>query len=618
LSVAHVNAPQAELVDGPSPAGTNVGGEESKPQPSDADRTSPVGARVEQRASSGRLSLVSWLILIGILAGGLVLRVLYIREFMRQPDFAAPALDAEYHDYWARALVTGDWTTPYPGQDPQIPQTPYFRPPGYPYFLALTYRVLGLSYLAPRIVQVGLWLVGCILAFLFARRWYGVPVALVLVALISGYWVFIYFESELQAPVLLIPLLWAVVCLTGAWSDRMSFGRGVAVGVLLGVAALVRPNVILLAAPIFIWAGWIAVRRRVPYRFLATVTGCLLGIAVAIAPATIRNYRVSGEFVLITSNVGINFYIGNNPDADGSVMNFLPAYGSWGNCFEYPALVDNLERRTGRELDATAVSDYFRDEGLEWIRQNPGEFIKLTIKKALAFWGPEELGNNKIIRCERLHSSVLRRLPGHFWFVLGSALAGGVFLILDARGRLELPQTSADALKKRSEVTLLLLGMILVFWLSIIPFFLSGRYRVPVVPLLMVFSAYGIYRAAWCALRGGNYRAAIVAFAWIGACAVQGRAAPPTDEELADWHESRGAAYETLKEYESAGKEYQRALALDPDSVDSRVGLAHAWMMQGRLEEATRELRAVLRAEPDHEQARRYLAIIQRQLQQRR
>ncbi|UCF33461.1 MAG: glycosyltransferase family 39 protein [Phycisphaerales bacterium] len=551
MSVTHGNASQADLADG----------------------TLLVGAGAEQRASAWRVSLRHWLILICILAAGLVLRGLYIREFMRQPDFAAPALDAEYHDYWARALVTGDWTTPYPGQDPRIPDTPYFRPPGYPYFLALTYRVLGLSYLTPRIVQIGLWLVSCILAFLFAKRWYGVPVALVLVALMSGYWVLIYFENELQAPVLLIPLLWAVVCLAAAWADRMSFGRGVAAGVLLGLAALVRPNVMLLAAPIFVWAGWIAVRRRAPYRFLATVTGCLLGIAVAIAPATIRNYRVSGEFVLMTSNVGINFYIGNNPDADGSVMNFLPGYGSWGNCFEYPALVRNLEQRVGRELNATAVSDYFRDQGLEWIRQNPGNFVMLTIKKALAFWGREELGNNKIICCERLHSSVLRRLPGHFWFVLGSAIAGCVFLVLDAKGRLNRPQTRTNELERRSEVTVLLLGVILVFWLSIIPFFLSSRYRVPVVPLLMVFSAYGVYRAAWCAIRGGNYRAAIVAFAWIGACAVQGRAAPPTDAELADWHESRGVAYETLEDYGSAGEEYQRSLALDPDRKRARERL---------------------------------------------
>jgi Tfp pilus assembly protein PilF len=67
-----------------------------------------------------------------------------------------------------------------------------------------------------------------------------------------------------------------------------------------------------------------------------------------------------------------------------------------------------------------------------------------------------------------------------------------------------------------------------------------------------------------------------------------------------------------------AGEEYQRSLAFDPDNVDSRVGLVYAWMMQGRVEEATRELRAVLRTEPDHERARECLAMIQRKLQQKR
>src|SRR3990172_612772 len=82
-------------------------------------------------------------ILCGILGVGALLRFAYLGEIRGAPDFASPAIDAAFHDYWARGLVTSDWTTSAGRRDPQIPTTPYFRPPGYPYFLALIYLTSG-------------------------------------------------------------------------------------------------------------------------------------------------------------------------------------------------------------------------------------------------------------------------------------------------------------------------------------------------------------------------------------------------------------------------------------------------------------------------------------------
>ena len=58
--------------------------------------------------------------LIGILVVGAVLRGTYLRTIIHLPDFTAPGVDAGYHDYWARALITGKWTPPIPYADPLI------------------------------------------------------------------------------------------------------------------------------------------------------------------------------------------------------------------------------------------------------------------------------------------------------------------------------------------------------------------------------------------------------------------------------------------------------------------------------------------------------------------
>ena len=115
-----------------------------------------------------------WPKLAGILLIGLLLRAAYLRELVETPDFATPLADAAFHDYWAQALVTGDWGLPPGTPDPGIRDAPYLRPPGYPYFLAAIYRVAGPgSYLAVRVVQMALGLVSAVLAYWLGRSLFG-------------------------------------------------------------------------------------------------------------------------------------------------------------------------------------------------------------------------------------------------------------------------------------------------------------------------------------------------------------------------------------------------------------------------------------------------------------
>ena len=102
-------------------------------------------------------------------------------------------------------------------------------------------------------------------------------------------------------------------------------GLVVVVGLLASVPVSIdaaqptRPN-ILLAAPFLV--GWIlheTLKPAAPRRRAAWVAvACAAGIAAAIAPVTIRNYVVSRRVVPIAWQAGTNFYIGNNPQANGA------------------------------------------------------------------------------------------------------------------------------------------------------------------------------------------------------------------------------------------------------------------------------------------------------------
>ena len=63
-------------------------------------------------------------------------------------------------------MATGDWTAFQGREDPQIYRYPYYRPPGYAFFLALIYRGCGLGSLAPRLFQIGLGLLSALFSYL--------------------------------------------------------------------------------------------------------------------------------------------------------------------------------------------------------------------------------------------------------------------------------------------------------------------------------------------------------------------------------------------------------------------------------------------------------------------
>ncbi len=71
-----------------------------------------------------------------------------------------------------------------------------------------------------------------------------------------------------------------------------------------------------------------------------------------------------------------------------------------------------------------------------------------------------------------------------------------------------------------------------------------------------------------------------------------------------DPHALRGQLYEVLLRWTDSAKSYQRALELAPERVDVQFGLAKALMKQSKLDQAEVHLRAVLRQQPEHHEAK--------------
>jgi tetratricopeptide (TPR) repeat protein/4-amino-4-deoxy-L-arabinose transferase-like glycosyltransferase len=538
------------------------------------------------------------ILLVCILVAGAALRAGYLSEIRSAPFFAAPAVDAGFHDYWARGIATGDWQPPHGSVDPQVYARPYFRPPGYPYFLGGIYAISGGGYLAPRVVQMTLGMANVVLLFSLARRWFGSAVALVGSALMATHWIPIYFEGELHAPVLLIFLLLSTLLLLGRWRAGPTLPSAVGAGFTIGLASLVRPNALAIGAVSLLWMAWIVRRGTPPRASWVHLPALALAIAVAVLPVTVRNYRVSGELVPISSNLGINLYIGNNERADGLVATEIDDLGSFRTCFDWPALVDRLERKLGRELGDAEVSRYFSGRALEFVRRQPGRAARLTARKAALFWGPAEVGHNKEIHYERLHSAVLSKLPLSFPLLLAAAVVGCVLLLIKDLHPAAAPGGTGRTSTGRTEITVLLVAWVAIYFLSVLPFFAAARYRVPILPILVILASVAVVRLAGALRRREVRNVATTGLAFAAVYLVVSHAFVDYEPSLARWHYDRGTDFDRVGDADRAQREYERAVELRPDFFEARYNLGHQLADRGRVEEAIEQWRIARRLHP--------------------
>ena len=135
-----------------------------------------------------------------------------------------------------------------------------------------------------------------------------------------------------------------------AGAARACFGLGLA----LGTMTLSRENAMVFP---FVLVPWLLLRRdleRRERRNFATVFLC--GISLVLFPVAVRNWTVGGEFHLTTSQFGHNFYIGNNPAADGTYAPLIVGRGAPRK--EGQAARDLAQRALGTSRTPSALSRF--------------------------------------------------------------------------------------------------------------------------------------------------------------------------------------------------------------------------------------------------------------------
>jgi Tfp pilus assembly protein PilF/4-amino-4-deoxy-L-arabinose transferase-like glycosyltransferase len=477
--------------------------------------------------------------------------------------------DARAYDEWAQRIAAGDW----------LGGEVFYQAPLYPYFLATLYAIFGRSFELVRWVQAAVGAASCVLLAGAGRRMFGARAGTIAGLLLAAYPVAVVLDVRIDKSVLDLFLLSAASYLLGGQLARPRAPGMLATGACLGALGLVRENALLLVPALAGWTAWRARRRG--RAALVAAAALVTGAALVLVPVAVRNRVVGGGFHLTTSQLGPNLWIGNNPDANGTYAPLLPARGSWRH--EREDAIALAERALGRSLAPGEVSAYWLGRSLDYVRSEPVDWLELKARTLVLAASAVEIVDSEDVYTHFDRTPVLSALARVFHFGTLAPLAFvGAWL---ARGR------------RRALAPLL--AMIAAYAASVVAFYVFARYRLPLVPMLVLLAAYGLVRGP----RAGVRRAAPALAGALAVAVLCNWPTLPVDSMRAVTRLNLGIEQLEAGRTDRAITELERAVALDPGYALAHFTLGNALKVRGDLEGAIESYRAAVAIEPDHAQA---------------
>jgi Flp pilus assembly protein TadD len=497
-------------------------------------------------------------------------RLAYLFEAKACPLFHHLIMDARQYWEWGGRIAGGDW----------MGDRIFYQAPLYPYLLGVLRLIMGDGVWNVRVVQAVLGALACAMLFFAGRLFFGRVAGILAGLALALYAPAIFYDSIIQKAALgtfftaLLMLGVALAfCRPGAW-------RFALVGLSLALLALTREETILLAPVLGLWS-LLAGRGRSLVSRVGTAAAFGLSLALPLGLVMARNHHVGGEFVLTTSQAGPNFYIGNNPQATGLYAPLRP--GRSNTPYERQDAVELAQEAMGRTLTSAEVSRYWSGRAFDFIRNQPGDWLHLMGRKTALLINAYEVPDAEDQYFYERYSPLLRGLSraGNLGVLMPIA---GVGLVLAAWRR------------PRPIILYAMLGTLCV---GIVAFYLMGRYRFPIVPVLILFAAGsvtllpGVLRSrAWVAM-------ALALLAGVGLGFGANVTFYSRDSQLAASFTNAGAALAGAGDDAGAVELLTQALAIDANAPETLTNLATAQYRLGRVPEAMISMQRAVALRPD-------------------
>lgn len=543
--------------------------------------------------------------MLGVVLGiALILRVIFIIQLGNSELGKIFPLDTRFYRDLALSLSRGG----------DFPSGAITFNPLYPILLSLIFRVFGPAINAVRVIQLLMGLATIFIIYITGNNLEKInerdgkkigPVGITAAVMATFYPHFMLYEVSLLATTVVTFLLVSSLALITTlyrryqmWNARPTgfsvannhSGNGemasrrdyltdihvVLLGLCMGAGALSRPNFFFLIIPfVILWLIFICPRRWKGIKHAAIYILCTF---LFLLPPIIYNASETGQFIPVTAHGGINFYVGNGPEAKPV---FSPPKGmrpSMKGLIEDSRL--EASQQLGRKVSVARASKYWYSETFEYISSNPVKWLKLVGMKLILFWNSLEVSDVVDIELYRTKCPVLKIASLSMAVISPLALVGLVILWGKRAGKL---------------MVLFVGGAML----SVMLFYVNSRYRVPSVPVLILSASCSLWWA-WGGIRGRKWiKLGLMVVSIIAMVVfVSGRKYYVVNRSSV--YTNLGNYYGSHERLEEAEKAFARAYRMSPDDVETRINYAKILSKRGKNREAAEFYKSAFSDWPDY------------------
>ena len=534
-----------------------------------------------------------------LFAAVFLFRLIVLARLSRSAFLLPARGDMQFYNDWAQRILRGDLTD----------HSAFYGLPLYPYLLAFLYKIFGYNPFIPGLLQALLdagtavliyQLALCILPAIelasvarsTSRAWnLAKTYARQLFALVAALGWALFVPAQAYSAVLmpttwLVFAFWLVVWRVVKTDNAPTSKECLALGLLIGVTAMGVATILFLV-PLILAA--LLLKPKIGNRRAAGLSAALLlfGILAGTSPCWIHNYFVARDPVFLSAHSGINFWIGNNPHANG-YPSFPPGLRA-GQAAMLQDSITTAESAAGHHLSRAEVSAYWSAKAKNYIAHHFGDWSRLLLTKLRNIFSAFQYDDLSIITTLREQGIIF---PGiYFGLVSTLAFPGMIF---------------AWRLACASRW---IIASILLHIAALLTVFVTERYRLPIVPGLLVFAAFGL-SIFWQSFLRADYRVLAVYLALLAGSTI-----------LFSWPQ-RNPSLWALDAYNSgwqalesgdlalAEKKLQIARAYVPDNVETNFAIGNLRLAQNNVVQAKAKFMETLSLDHTHKGALNNLGII--------
>ena len=540
-----------------------------------------------------------------IFAGVFGLRLMALDRLSSSPLLLPSRGDMHFYNDWALRILRGEFDI----------HSAFYGLPLYAYALAGLYSLFGYSHFVPGLVQSLADSGTAVLIYLISLRLIestgcageqekscerSLPpnqqpsleqkTFACISALAWGFFVPAQAYAIVLMPTAICALvLWYVVWRIVGSVDDLTAWQMFRLALLIGISAMAIATSLFLL-PLLAAAVFLRNRFRTSKIVTRNVMALIAGILLGTAPCWIHNYLIARDPVFLSGHGGVNFWIGNNPTANG-YPKFPPGLRA-GQAAMLQDSVSTAEAAAGRPLKRAEVSAFWANKAREYIKQQPLEWLHLLLLKSRNFWNAFQYDDLSVIANLREQGIIFRGL--YFGVVAVFGLFGAAITLNRVR----------EARWVAAAVFLQMAALMSVF--------VTERYRLPAAPGLLMLAGIGLW-LVWRSLvqpRGGELRRAIGY-----SCSLVVAAAfvswPQRDPAL--WAlESYNSGWQALEcgDLPLAAGKLTTALQYVPENAETNFALGNLKLAQGRVGAAQAFYLTTLRLDKSHRGALNNLGVV--------